>query len=414
MSTAEAVTIATAPTPPFTFTDPAFRADPYPFYARMRREMPIFRMKNGRRGDGFYVTRYDDVMALMRDTGRFANDKRNAGHAVSRLESMLSMGIYQTVVMQDGADHRRLRNLVHKAFTPSRVASLEGRIQQITEGLLDAAEAQDAPDLIETLALPLPLTVISEMMGVEPRDQGSFHVWMKGMLELDSAGSLELLANAPNLFRLHRFLRRLIDERRHRKGDDLLSAMVAAEEEGDRLSFDELVAATFILLLAGHETTVNLIGNGMLALIEHPHELERLRAEPALMDSAVEELLRFTNPVQINAPRYVLQDTELCGVPVPRGAAISPILGSANRDEAHFPDPDRLDIARQPNRHVAFGFGPHYCLGAALARLEAKAAFSAMLQRYRSIELAVPRSDLVWRRSLSVRGLTRLPLRLAR
>lgn len=404
----------TAPTPSFGFTTPEFRNDPYPFYARLRREMPIILLNEGRRGRSFYLSRYDDVLMLIKDAERFANDKRTAGHKVSWLESRLSMGIADSMVMKDGVDHRRLRTLAHKAFTPSRVAALEQRIAQLAEGLLEAADARGTMDVIADFALPLPVAVISDMMGVDERHRHHFHRWMKGILELDSAGTLELLTNIPSMIKLNRFLRTLIAERRQNKGADLLSAMVEAEEAGDKLSFDELVASTLIILLAGHETTVNLIGNGMLALLEHPEQLARLRAHPELMDSAVEEMLRYTSPVQLNASRYACEDTELCGVVIRKGDSVCPIIGSANHDEAQFPDPERFDIGRQPNRHIAFGYGPHFCLGAPLARLEAKIAFRALLQRYREFELAVPRASLSWRRSQSVRGLTALPIRARR
>lgn len=403
-----------APTPSFNFTTPEFRRDPYPFFAQLRREMPIIRLHQGRRGESFYVSRYDDVMALIKDVERFASDKRTAGHKVSWLESRLSMGVTESMVMKDGADHRRLRTLAHKAFTPMRVAALERRIAQLTDGLLDAAEARGTMDVIADLALPLPVAVISDMMGVDERHRQHFHRWMKGILELDGAGWLELLTNLPDLIKLNRFLRQLITERRNNKGDDLLSALIEAEETGDKLSFDELVASTLIILLAGHETTVNLIGNGVLALLEHPEQLERLRAQPELVDAAVEEMLRYTSPVQLNAPRFACEDTELCGVTIRKGAAVCPILASANHDETHFEDPERFDVGRQPNRHVAFGFGPHFCLGAPLARLEAKIAFRMLLQRYTDMQLAAPRSQLTWRRSQSVRGLTHLPLRVRR
>ena len=403
-----------APAPWFHFTTPAFRENPYPFYARLRREMPIFRLTQRRRGESLYVSRYDDVMVLLKDTERFASDKRNAGHRISWLESRLSLGMVDSMVMRDGVDHRRLRTLAHKAFLPARVAVLEQRITQLTEQLLERAEARGSLDLMADLALPLPVAVISEMMGVHERYHHDFHKWMNGMLELDGANTLEMLTNVPNLIKLNRFLRTLIAERRENKGEDLLSVLVEAEEAGEKLSFDELVASTLIILLAGHETTVNLIGSGVLALLEHPEQLERLRAHPELMDSAVEEMLRYTSPVQLNAPRFAREDTELCGVFIPKGTAVCPIIGSANHDETRFEDPGRFDIGRQSNRHVAFGFGPHFCLGAPLARLEAKVALQTFLRRYTDFQLAVPRSALTWRRSQSVRGLTSLPLQVRR
>lgn len=405
---------ATAPTPWFSFATPEFRADPFPFYARLRREMPIVRLTHGRRGTSFYVARYDDVLALLKDTDRFANDRRSAGQTQSWLSRRLSMGVLDSMIGRDGDDHRRLRTLAHQAFTPARIALLEGRISQLCTELLDAADARSRFDLVADFALPLPIAVISYMMGVDSSHRRHFHHWMRGIIDLDGAGLLELLTNVPNLIQLNRFLRTLISERRAQKGDDVLSALVAAEEAGDRLSFDELVASTLLILLAGHETTVNLIGNGMLALLQHPDQLARLRAAPELIDSAVEEMLRFTSPVQLNAPRFARRDTEICGVHIPRGASLCPLLGSANRDESHFADPDRFDIGRKHNRHLALGYGPHFCLGAPLARLEAKIAFRALLGRYSDLQLAVSAADLVWRRSHSVRGLTSLPLRVRR
>lgn len=402
----------TAPTPSFTFTSPEVRRDPYPFYARLRRDMPIIHMTGGRIGPSFYVSRYDDVLGLIRDVEGFASDKRTAGHKVSWLESRLSMGLGDSMVMKDGVDHRRLRTLAHKAFTPSRVAALERRIAELADELLAAAGADGTMDLITDFALPLPVAVISEMMGVERRHQEHFHHWMKGIIELDSASWVDVITNFPSMIKLHRFLRELIAERRKNKGDDLLSALIEAEEAGEKMSFDELVASTLLILLAGHETTVNLIGNGLLALLEHPEQLERLRAHPELMESAVEEMLRYGSPVQINAPRFACKDTELCGVPIPRGASVCPIVAAANRDDAHFEDPDQFDIGRRPNRHVSFGYGPHFCLGAPLARLEGQVAFRALLQRFTDIQRAAPHAELSWRRSRSIRGLTSLPLRV--
>lgn len=396
---------------PFNFSHAVVRDNPFPFYAALRERAPFFRITQGSRGDSVYVMRYDDVLTLLRDADRFANDKRSAGHSVSWLEAKMSMGMNDAMVMRDDLDHRRLRSLVHKAFTPTRIASLDGHITRIADGLVRKLEGRTEVDLIRELALPLPLEVISDMMAILPENRSKFHRWMNGFMELDGdVGLMHLLSMIPKVINLNLFLRREITQRRASKGDDLLSAMVMAEEAGDKLNYTELVAAAFIILLAGHETTVNLIGNGVLALIENPEQMQKLRARPELVESAVEELLRFTSPVQINAPRYVREDTELAGVFLAKGTSVSPVLGSANHDETQFKNAHVLDVERAPNKHLSFGYGVHFCLGASLARLEAKAAILALLRTFSSITLAVPRSQLRWRESNAIRGLASLPL----
>ena len=211
---------------------------------------------------------------------------------------------------------------------------------------------------------------------------------------------------------LTRYFRGLVNRRRAVRGDDLLSAMIAAEEDGQRLTTDELVGSTFLLLFAGYETTVNLISSGILALLDHPEQMERLRRDPSLMDAAIEELLRYTSPVQIPPARYPREDVELSGVRIPRGGVTVGAIASANHDETRFPDPEKLDLGRSPNKHLGFGFGSHYCLGAPLARLEARIAIQAFLQRFPNARLAIPREKVRWRRSLSLRGLAELPLEL--
>lgn len=391
-----------------------FRADPYPTYARLRRSSPVVAVHLPLVGDAFALPRYADVVEAFTDP-RLANDLGNARGSRDMLDRWwlpsLARAFRKTMLSSDEPDHRRLRDLVHKAFTPRRVEEFKGSVERIAARLLDAAEKKSEVDLMEDFALPLPLQIISEMMGVPEADRGTFRRQMAGVLDSNSSG-LAMLRNMPNMYMMMRLFRRLIRLRREQPGDDLLTALVQAEEQGDRLSEQELLAMIFLLLIAGHETTVNLIGNGTHALLQHPDQLERLRARPALIGSAVEELLRFTNPVEQAAPRYAREPIRLHGELIPQGAPVLPLLASANRDEDAFDRADTLDIGREPNRHVAFGLGAHYCLGAPLARLEGKIALDALVQRFPRMRLAVPADQVRWRGTIGLRGLTKLPLRL--
>jgi cytochrome P450 len=394
---------------------PDIRRNPYPLYQRLRREDPVTFVEETYYGPTWLVTRYEDIVALLNDP-RFSSDRRNLADDGDRLNQWWMPKIFRalmdSMVLVDDPDHFRLRNLVHKAFTPRMIRRLEPRIEAISHELLDAVANQGVVDLIAAFALPLPLTVISEMMGVPEEDRLKFHKWSASFLDLSFDKPLELLPQLPNAFQMNRFFKQLIRMRQRQPADDLITALVQAEEAGDRLSEDELVAMLFLLLLAGHETTVNLIGNGTLALLENPTQLAKLRVRPELMDCAVEELLRFTNPVESLAPRYALEDVELGGHHIARGETLLLAIASANRDEAKFEQPQELDIERHPNKHVAFGLGIHYCLGAPLARLEGQVAFKVLLDRCPHLALAVPSEKLEWRRSATVRGLKALPVRL--
>lgn len=393
------------------FKAPEARADPSPVYARLRDLGPVLRSKD-MLGDGFLLPRHEEVSQVIRDP-RFANDRTTVPGRRSAdqrwLPSMMKL-LVSSMVFKDPPEHRRLRNLVQKAFTPARMDELSGRVEQITEDLLDAVAAKPVVDVMADLALPLPLTVIAEMLGVPPADRIRFRT-----LLLRSQGSPEMnpisfVRGYPHMLRLGRFLRELVQLRREQPGDDLITALVQAEEAGDRLSEDELISMVFLLLFAGHETTVNLIGSGVLELVRRPDQLQKLRDDPALIGSAVEEMLRFTNPVGFVAPRFAREDVEIAGVPIPRGSMVTLLIASANLDGAAFPDADALDITRSPNRHVSFGFGTHFCLGAPLARLEARIAIPALLRRFERLELAVPADQLPWRPHIALRGLEALPL----
>jgi cytochrome P450 len=307
----------------------------------------------------------------------------------------------------------RLRALVSKAFTPRLIERLRGRIEALCEELLDAMERErkrkGATDLVAGYALHLPATVIAELLGVPAEDHARFHSWSNRLVSVSSGR--EMLRAVPAALSFVRYLRKLVEQRRAGPEDDLLTALIRAEEAGDKLSEDELLAMAFLLLVAGHETTVNLIASGTLALLEHPEQTARLRRDPSLVKPAVEELLRYTSPVEMATERYARQDTEIAGRRIAGGGLILAVLGSANRDDRHFEDPDVLDLARDPNRHLAFGRGGvHHCLGAPLARMEGQIALSALLRRFPGARLAMAPESLHWRRGLFLRGLEKLPL----
>ncbi len=396
-------------------TSPQFRHDPYPTYASLRKNepVPLIGEAESAMGEAFLVTRYDDVVTVLKDP-RFSTDMRKTGTQMKTawwIPKVVST-FQNSMLLVDDPDHRRLRDLVHKAFTPRMLQDMNARIERISEEMLDAMANKPTVDLIHDFALPIPLTVISDMMGVPQKDRMKFHKWMGTFLDISSGGRLQMLGKLGNMFQMYRFFKGLIQLRRKNPGDDLVTALIKAEQDGDRLNEDEMIAMIFLLLLAGHETTVNLIGNGTLALLENPDQLQKLQQHPELMDSAVEELLRFTNPVEQPAPRYVLEDVELSGQKIAKGSRVLVGIASANRDETAFSNADKLDIERTPNKHLAFGLGIHYCLGAPLARMEGKIALQKLLARYPNMKLAVTSDQVQWRTSMAVRGLKTLPVQL--
>jgi cytochrome P450 len=386
--------------------DPEFVADPYPTYRRLRAEDPVHHSPLG-----FWVlTRYADVMAMLRDP-RLTKEPI-AAFVAARFGMTVPPGLGLSMLDRDPPDHTRLRGLVSKAFTPKALESLRPHIQQIVDGLLAQVESQREMDLIEEFAYPLPVRVICEMLGVPVADHERFKHW-----GLDIARGLDAIMLPPDSevakrsvagrHALSGYFRELIAERRAAPRDDMLSALIAAEEAGDKLNEDELLATCILLLVAGHETTVNLIGNGTLALLRHPDELRRLREDPGLIATAVEELLRFDGPVQRTA-RIPSEDVTIGGHTIPKGEMVMPFLGAADRDPAQFPDPDRLDIGRADNRHIAFGMGIHFCLGAPLARMEGQIAINTLVKRLPKLALATARPE--FRQSLTLRGLASLPV----
>ena len=379
----------------FDLTSKDVLANPYPTYHRLREKDPIHRM---RLVDAWVLTRYDDVQTVLQDHRRFSNQEAGAGdREYTQDRSMLDL---------DPPDHTRLRSLVSKAFTPRSVAALGPRIERIVEELLDEVDGEDRFDLIDSFAFPLPIIVIAEMLGVPAEDLDRFKDWSN-----DIVLSLEPILSREQRERfrrseqeLYEYFEGIIALRRQEPQDDLVSALLAAEEEGDRLSHGELLATLLLLLVAGNETTRNLIGNGMLALLRNPGELQRLREQRDLLDPAIDELLRYDSPVQLDG-RTALEDVELGSKLIRTGQQVVSVVGAANRDPAAFSDPDRLDIGRQEKSHISFGRGIHYCLGASLATLEGRIAFEGLLERFSTVRLAAEPQQ---RKQVVLRGVENL------
>jgi cytochrome P450 PksS len=395
---------------------PRFKADPYPFYARLRAEAPVWRTTLPDRRAAWLVTRYEDVAKVLRED-TFAKNKLNAMDPEQRAKTLwipnFLKPLERNMLDLDDPDHARLRALVSKAFTPRLVEQLRGRIEVLCEELLDAmkrkGERRGQIELVADYALPLPATVIAELLGVPAEDHAKFHRWSNRLVSVSS--KRDMLRAVPAALSFVRYLRKLIERRRADPQDDLITALIRAEEAGDKLSKDELLAMAFLLLVAGHETTVNLIASGTLALLEYPEQTDRVKREPSLVKPAIEELLRFTSPVEMATERYAREDVEIADTTITRGELVLAVLGSANRDDRHFEDPDVLDLARDPNRHFAFGRGGvHHCLGAPLAHMEGRIAISTLLRYFPEARLAVAPESLRWRRGVFLRGLQRLPL----
>lgn len=388
--------------------------DPYPGYHRLRTEAPFFREP---RSGALLLTCYADVAAALKHPGLSSRGVIDAVVRVPaplrRIASPVTRALSRQMIFSDPPDHARLRSLANRAFTPRAVEKMRAHIQRITDELLDTIDSPAPVDLIDRLAAPLPIRVIAEMLGAPIGSQNQIRLWSDDLAIFAGGGPgprwREVLRGARGAFCLRRYLLRLIRERRGRPGDDLLGALITAEEKGDTLTEEELWANAMLLLFAGHETTTGLIGNGLLALLRYPDQADLLRREPALIESAVEEILRFDGPVH-RIGRVAKDDLSIGGFPIPAGQPIILGLAAANRDPAQFPDPDRLDVRRADSRHLAFGHGIHFCLGAALARLEGQIAIGTVLRRYPNLRLTGER--LAWRRNSTLRGLEALPVRL--
>ncbi len=406
-------------------------ADPYPKYARLRERGAVHRVRTPFGGDAYLITRYAEARAALNDP-RLSKHPKNAP-AFLREAGLVTgdagpLGV--NMLSSDPPDHTRLRRVIGKAFTARRVLALRPRIQEIADDLLAALPVGEEVDLIEEFAFPLPITVISEMLGVPVSDRDRFRTWSRDLITTASAPELRRRREAATTA-LTGYLSGLVAERRERMDDrrmddrrmdrepasetqpDLISALIVAADRHGELDETELLGMLMLLLVAGHETTVNLIGNGALALLRAPDVLGALAADPGLVPAAVEELLRYDGPVERATLRTAVEDIDVDGVTVPSGSLVVVALNCADRDPARFDRPDELDLARPDNQHLAFGHGPHFCLGAPLARLEGTIAFTSLLGRFPGIRLACPPERLQWRSQsamMILRGLEALPV----
>jgi cytochrome P450 len=392
-----------------------FRANRFEVYARMREQDPVL-LQPGIDGETpiWFLTRYEDVVAVLVDDERFVRDPAFVlnDEELAQIRAGLPDDfafVENHMLNKDGADHRRLRRLVTKAFTPRMVEQLRPRIQAIADELVDAVEERREMELVEEFAFPLPITVIAELLGIPVTDQKRFREWSDAVVR-PSISPSELERFAGQMRDFVAYLRELFERRRREPADDLISALLQAEEAGDSLSEAELFSTVILLIVAGHETTVSLIGSSVLALLGDPSALERLRAEPELIPRAVEELLRREAAVDRTLVRWATADAELGGRTIKRGELVIAILGAANRDPARFPEPGTFDLDRQDNKHVAFGRGSHYCLGAPLARLETEIALATLLRRLPGLRLAGNANEVEWRPVPLFRSLVALPV----
>ncbi|MGW1073401.1 cytochrome P450 family protein [Streptomyces sp. NPDC002537] len=382
-----------------------FARDPYRIYAELRAAGPVHRVRMPEGAEAWLVVGHDEVRATL-------NDPRlsKSWHSADVGLGLTSVASGPHMLITDPPQHTRLRKLVTRAFTPRRVEGLAPRVQAMTDELIDAmAAAPDRrADLVDALSFPLPMGVICELLGVPSLDRQAFRAWSNTAIGSAPVAEKEVAAREGRAY-----LVELIAAKRHQPGDDLLSDLIrTTDEEGDRLTADELLGMAWLLLVAGHETTVNLISNGVLALLRHPEQLADLRADFGLMENAVEEMLRYDGPVETPTYRFTTEPLEIGGVSVPGGGSlVLPVLADADRDPARFPEPDRFDIRRDARGHVAFGHGIHYCLGAPLARLEARIAIRSLLERFPDLALDVHPAALAWRQGMLIRGPERVPVR---
>ncbi|MEU0701827.1 cytochrome P450 [Streptomyces bacillaris] len=381
---------------------PDFTANPYPYYAKLRAEGPVHTVRTEQMERIWLIVGYEEARATLADQ-RFGKDWRATGRWADEVNPISS-----NMLELDAPHHTRLRRLVAREFTPRRIEALRPRVTEITTELLDAMVPAGSADLVDALAFPLPMTVICELLGVPDIDRDAFRA-LSSAIVTPTAAQREA---ADPVGAMSDYLIQLIEEKRSSPGDDLMSALIRTRDEGgDGLSGEELVGMAFVLLVAGHETTVNLISNGVRALLDHPDQLALLRADPGLLDGAVEEMLRYDGPVETATFRFTREEITVGSTVIPYDEPVLVALASGGRDPEKFTDPDTFDIRRAPQGHLAFGHGAHYCLGAPLARMEARIAIGALLERCPELARDPAGGEPEWLPGLLMRGVRRLPVR---
>lgn len=392
-------------------SSPEFKKNAHEIYKQLRENDPLheIKMPDGQRA--WLTTRYDDAVQTLKDNERFTKNLRSLSpeeYAAIMPEKEMDL-ISRQMLSTDPPDHTRLRSIVSKAFSPQMIEEMNDEIQRITDDLIDKIQEKGSLEVIEDFAFPLPIIVISQMMGIPEDDHYLFKKWSNDFIE--SANNREKMKDAfPSIQAFRSYIEELIAERRKNPGSDLISMLIHAHDSGDKLTAEELSSTIWLLIVAGHETTVNLIGNGLLALLENPDQLRLWQSDQSLTPSSIEELLRYYSPVEIATARWASRDFTWQGKNVSKGDLIFVGLAAANRDPEQFEDPDRLDITRMKNKHIAFGNGIHFCLGAPLARLEGKIALSTLIRRLPNLRIDTASEEFKWRSGILMRGLERFPV----
>ena len=388
-----------------------FKEDAYEIYKESRKKQPILFVNQVEIGKEWLITRYEDALPLLKDnrlkkdwTNVFSQDIKNMYLSVDNSDHLTTH-----MLNSDPPNHSRLRSLVQKAFTPKMISQLDKRIERIADDLISDIERKGTLNLVDDYSFPLPIIVISEMLGIPKEDQAKFRIWSHAVIASPETPE-EIKETEKQLSEFITYLQYLVDIKRKEPKEDLVSALILAESEGHKLSARELYSMIMLLIVAGHETTVNLITNTVLALLENPNQLQLLKDNPKLIDSAIEEGLRYYSPVEVTTARWAAEPFQIHDQTIEKGDMVVIALASANRDETVFENPEIFDITRENNRHIAFGHGSHFCLGAPLARLEAKIAITTLFNRMPELQIKGDREEIKWQGNYLMRSLEELPL----